>query len=201
MRQKAVCVLVMLWAIWSSSPAVAADDDYMWFGELSGEYIQGFLQDQTFTWDVTELTDGAWRYTYTFDHEVSHIVVEVTPGAGEDDFYDLAGNFVNSEVGEFGYQGRSNPGMPENLYGIKFEFDDMSDIYFSFSSHREPVWGDFYAKQARNGTWNSGFTEMDVDVQEGHILRPNGVATPEPASIITMALGLGMVALKKRLIR
>ncbi len=94
----------------------------------------------------------------------------------------------------------SNPGMPGNIFGIKFEFDSLPKTeplktQIQFESRRTPVWSDFYAKDGKAGTqgeydnavWNAGFLAEDpsappADRSVGyHILAPDtSIVQPPP---------------------
>jgi hypothetical protein len=102
--------------------------------------------------------------------------------------------------------GQPNPGMPEDLFGIKFEdpaFFGNTIVHIRFDSIRTPVPGDFFAKGGKSGAYNDGFTAGDTDPADGvpfvgtlpddnqdpqHIVRPNslgsnGTIVPEATSI------------------
>ena len=102
--------------------------------------------------------------------------------------------------------GKSNPMMPGEIYGIKFEapyVENAQHITLSFYCDRAPTWGDFYAKDGKGVlAYNTGFTSDDVDPTcpasngslNGHLLVPDTV--PEPG-LLTL-LGIGGVGLLRR---
>lgn len=117
-------------------------------------------------------------------------------------------------MGQFGDEGNSNPNIPDLFYGIKFEHSEQGDehtLTVSFDSLRVPVWGDFYAKGGTSGhhgfnsVWNDGFGSPDSDPANppadgsiaGHLLVPDTVEIPEPASIGLLLVGLTAVAFGK----
>ena len=158
---------------------------------------------------------------------LSHAILSLTVGARLSDLIDLTvfawddGAWHSIEFDTtFGWQkvdqGQSNPGLPLELYGVKFENMDFPDsdrlLYLSFTSYREPVWGSFYAKGGQdpesnevNWAYNAGLGTTDNpgsvyahsdDPRElqGYVAVPNGVV-PEPASIVIWSLiGLGGAA-------
>ena len=128
-----------------------------------------------------------------------------------------SGQFGSIEVGWHNV-GSGNPGMPEALYGIKFDGAQGQTTALAFDSYRVPVWGDFYSKNGRagghgqNAAWNAGFTLGDYDPAgppqdsslEYHLLVPdtagsNTPEVPEPATWILMGSALaGSWVLQRR---
>jgi len=189
----------------------------------------------TLSWNITNWVeqepdhDYTWLYTYTFTvprvasgnlKEVSHFIVETSAnvevppdiwefqvGAAADAGTDIA--WVSSSDWAYGdwtnADGKSNPGLPSALHGVKFDGpsapDEATTSYiavYSFKANRMPVWGDFYAKDGRSGEpfaylYNVGFLETDPDPStpqglpvsgnqdppfgKGKILRPDGGGT------------------------
>jgi hypothetical protein len=178
----------------------------------------------TISWQVSEKGDNTgWTYQYCWDFpdertNISHLIIEVTPDARSTDFsnfftsLDSGVTWVAAQEGsvsvqEFTSGNGSNPGMPDDMWGIKFDgdaaFGGQSAVCIKFDSIRAPVWGDFYAKGGNDGgAWNDGFTTDDSDPMTAvvltgtlpdssqdpqHIVRPNG-AIPEPASFVVWFL-------------
>ncbi len=187
----------------------------------SGGYLEGVF---TVAWSITlPNRDGLWLYSYTLTAPdvhgggIGHAIFGLAPETcfsvvvprspcvldgggkpiGEIDVY---------APGEFG---NSNPGLPNEIIGVKFDAggsEDLHSVTLEFYSPNAPVWGDFYAKggQGEAGVWNAvwnngigavttasvgGFTSNDF------IARPGGFTDehPEPASIALV--GGGMLAL------
>jgi hypothetical protein len=193
MRSQSVVAVVVMAAILVAA-SVAGADSYT--GSLSNACIVtgeagAWAGYSTFTmgWAVTNEDGGApathpWKYTYHFSFElgedewqggISHLILELSDSFVESNLTGLTTDhdFKEVEIGTFGDQGASNPEIPENIYGIKFDLDDDDDnetnvLNWSFYSDRAPVWGDFYTKDGRAGgadnyAYNSGFGSPDSD--------------------------------------
>lgn len=182
-----------------------------WVGNAEDGY-------STIEWTVSDEVLGCegWNYSYTLTvigKDISHVTTEVSP------LFD-SGNILGGEVtsnfsggftlGDYGptQPGNSNPGIPGDIRGIKFDLAtgvDTKILTWSFCSDRVPVWGDIYAKDGTNdqGTtdvylYNAGFTSNDVDpttpvdpnddlfvLVNNHIIVPDsvGVTTTEGPGI------------------
>jgi len=168
------------------------------------------------SWNIVQTENSLWRYEYvwhTDGRDLSHIIIEVTEGAALSDFsnFEYLYSGVESDSPTVGWfspdQGRSNPGMPGPLYGIKFDLSQDTPIFgFSFETWRSPVWGDFYAKDGRHGgndtyAYNQGFALPD-DNDGFHIAVPNGFSdtTRVPDGGVTVGL-LGLAVLGLGLLR
>lgn len=138
---------------------VAADHDVnAWAG--TGTSIEWAVNYD----DTRQLTP--WRYQYTVSVDapgsLSHLIIETSLTFTEDDIADWDHAW---ELGTWDNQGKSNPSIPDSLYGLKFQTDLDDDLKetFSFYSSRDPVWGDFYARNGKLDTfvWNTGFQSGD----------------------------------------
>jgi hypothetical protein len=161
----------------------------------------------TLSWYVTYFeSTKTWNYMYTwygYRKDLSHIIIEVTPGAVAGDFIFSPGELVTlGGIGTYTAtsEGNSNPGMPGPMYGMKLETTEETNyINFGFDTWRPPVWGDFYAKDGNSGpvyAYNTGFLDEDPasDTGDGrHIVVPDGIGTssvPEPGTLLLLGLGL-----------
>lgn len=181
----------------------------------------------TATWDdpsskisytVSQATvGGPWTYSYTFSVEakdISHFIIETSPSFTEDNLLSINWSVCHGTYSiEDNKDNNGNPYMPTDLYGIKFTPGDVLDATVTFTSDREPVWGDFYARDGKTGgtyntVYNTGFTATDTDpaippannpngVLTNHILVPDTVSAPEPMALALVMAG-GVVMLRRR---
>lgn len=155
------------------------------------------------TFEVAQQPNGTWSYVYNFDVDrkaLSHIIFEVSKSFAEANI--LAGTSSGWSLGSWGDEGGSNPGIPGTLYGLKFDGDFGLENTLTIISDRAPMWGDFYAKDGKDGgdwvyAYNEGFGLDAYDVPYtqyvlGKVLVPDTVTStvPEPSSAALMSLGL-----------
>ncbi|WP_146661252.1 PEP-CTERM sorting domain-containing protein [Anaerohalosphaera lusitana] len=180
---------------------------------------------------------GWWKYEYTFNitvqnegqSAISHLTLERSVESSGIDFADFQywvdGEAVGNITTEFvDYNATSNTDGVGPA-AIKFETDDsdISDLghefRLSFYSRRNPVWGDFYAKNGKysgqgqdalfNSAWNISMTDeglIDYDPitppssgsLNSHILVPDTTVIPEPTSLMLAAFGMGLMRLRRR---
>ena len=172
-------------------------------------------------WHIEEVTDG-WSYSYTISGEggsdlgkaLSHWILEVSEGVD----LNLGGDPVSDgpKLFEPSDSSGDQPDMPGNLYGIKWNTTGEPAIFTTtFTSSQAPIWGDFYAKDGRQGgpgpdkdifatAWNIGFgtepTAADAPFTNW-IPTPDTVTViPEPRSVVAIAaIGvLGLVGLVRQ---
>src|SRR5690606_15532951 len=92
-------------------------------------------------------------------------------------------------------QGSSNPSIPGDIFGVKFDFGSGTSVY-TLVTLRVPVWGDFYLKGGRDANtsnpppdadflsaWNTGFgTDPTLHTQDFN----NWIATPATATTVVV---------------
>jgi hypothetical protein len=160
----------------------------------------------TLSWWVTDNDNGTFTYKYILSvtqKEISHMIIEVSPTFTSDNIRQILQG--SGSVGEYGDEGKSNPGIPGLLYGIKTASGGLS-YTLEFISNRIPVWGDFYAKDGKDGgkdvaIWNSGFGNPDSDDSSiGHILVPDTIPpiVPVPGAMVLGSLGMVCVGFLRR---
>jgi len=173
----------------------------------TGQWATG----STLSWNVSQGADSLWTYNYRFAvplKDISHIIFQVSDTFTSSNV--KAGTTTGFELGTFGNQGNSNPGIPANLYGLKFPGFDVDDT-FTIVSDRAPMWGSFYAKDGRSGgpgggvdvyAYNSMFgSSSSADIfgiaPTGFILVPDTVTVIpvpdevfEPGTISILGAGL-----------
>jgi hypothetical protein len=145
------------------------------------------------SWTITDTgLDYTWHYKYEFSNthgkNISHFILETSPNFSEDDIFNVkVGGEEFSDYNIDTWSGPSNPGMPEAVYGVKFNSSGPS---YEFDTHRLPVWGDFYIKDGGGyRAFDKGFVSPDTDPSDppangslqNHILRPDSVAPGLPA--------------------
>ncbi len=159
-------------------------------------------------WSITSAT-GGYNYNYTVrtsgSPDISHFIIGlsstctgITSRTSTGCITILATDPVEdieiSGASGFTAGGASNPGMPANLYGIKFDTDnDPKTFTVSFFSARIPVWQNFYMKGAGVGSWNTGFTATGTSY---YIAAPDTIpmnVVPEPSTYAALAAAIGAV--------
>lgn len=116
-----------------------------------GVYATGGWDDGGFTisWDVNQL-NGLWEYEYTLDAKaVSHFNLEVTPGVPFTAYEGTSEPLEGPKTFEVGDPGE--PGLPNDFYGVKFDYGGEDGATYTLVTDREPVWGVFYAKDGKVG--------------------------------------------------
>ncbi len=163
------------------------------------------------TWNVTQNADLTWHYQYVFDvpkKDLSHIIFEVSDTFSEVDFLGPG----DAHLKTWYDQGKSNPGLPAPLYGLKFAGSGLSTTV-EFNSTRAPMWGDFYAKDGKEKVakhekidvyaYNTSFgvdtTDFKIAVPDtANVEPPPDVVTPLPGAVLLGLLGLSAAGLRLR---
>ena len=165
-------------------------------------------------WNVS--WDGSvWHYQYTFNEleltgGLSHFILEVSDCLMPSDIIDPSHPLESGDPQLYSPGDPSNPSLPDDIWGIKLDTGGGGMTVVSFDSSRDPVWGDFYAKDGTKGgaAWNAGFTDPDVDPMaaaasgsiDSHILVPDSTTTvvPAPGAVMLGAAGMALVGWLRR---
>jgi hypothetical protein len=151
-------------------------------------------------WSVADEGDN-YLYSYTFQSPtpaLSHFILQTSDNFTENNILDFS-NAYALDTFSAETQGGSNPGMPEPMFGIKFEgFEGGTLFDFSLTSNRAPMEGDFYAKGGDDSfAYNSGFGALNG----ANILVPDTldrVPVPETGALLLFGSGLiGLVGFRR----
>lgn len=174
-------------------------------------------------WEVDDVTNNdLWTYVYTFTvvrKGISHVITEVSDNFTPDNIKD--GTTTGWELQTYNGQGGSNPGIPGDLYGLKWgtpASGEVLEYIWTIVTDRAPMWGDFYAKDGTDeqGTvdvyaYNTGFgIDTTATVSNGNayesstgygwVLVPDTTTqVPELTTLLLLGLGLvGLAGFRKR---
>ncbi len=167
-------------------------------------------------WVVTDVGySGNWNYDYRIlisKKAISHVIIETSPSFLLENILDVAcpSDYESIEVSDFdgSSQGKSNPGIPGEIYGIKFDLEgDTLGLNINFTTDRAPVWGDIYAKSGKHEgnfvyMYNEGFARLDpLQVAssgsvDNHVLVPDTI--PETSSVLLGCIGTLMLLRRRR---
>lgn len=173
---------------------------------------------------IGDLLSGPAPTLLPLAKDLSHLILQVSDGFTSADFSFAQSEFTGVAHATVGTvdtysAGGSNPGLPGDIYGIKFQgwtLDNGDPVpdgvhlvnLIEFMSDRAPVWGDFYAKDGTDSVsgdpvygYNSGFGTTPPE--EGSfafwIPRPDtAVAVPEPCTLLLLSTGFFGALFKRR---
>jgi hypothetical protein len=180
-------------------------------------------------WEITQNLD-LWTYQYTIttagsnyknkkngetqEKDISHFILEITEAEpfifehGYEENY-IEGPALWEKYSEDNKKTSGNPDMPNDIYGIKFDFGG-NPVTYTIVTEREPVYGVFYAKGGKSNrndlvAWSTALkyedyqSNLDLTTTD-FIVRPDGVApVPEPATMLLFGAGLiGLAGIGRR---
>lgn len=178
------------------------------------------------TWNITDNHNGTLHYVYTLSADngdpltksVSHMLLQVSDNFTLADLIEPSIDPASGDPRTYqpGAMGNSNPQLPGNIFGLKFDGSGSTLLTLSFDSDRAAMWGNFYAKGGANGevptAWNKDFMVSVADPYnfsgafdaQGNALCKIAVpdtktpVAPAPAAMALGLLGLGLVGWVKR---
>jgi len=163
---KKIVLLVSVLLLWVGQAWALTYSGSLSSAPNGGLYATSFwATSSSFSWDVSYSDQtGLWTYDYTWTgltKALSHIIVQVSDTFDEINIYD--GTTASYELDNF-VPGSSNPGIPDDIYGLKFETSGDPTTYdFTIVTDRAPMWGNVYAKDGVETT-GQGQNKVSVDV-------------------------------------
>jgi hypothetical protein len=125
------------------------------YGILATDGWAGTTNGFKIAWDVEKNAAGTlWEYTYTItgaattlSKDLSHLILQVSDTATIDNFFNFSPGIASGDPRTYSPSdsGKSNPGLPADIYGFKFDATGSSATIY-FESVKGPTQGSFYAK-------------------------------------------------------
>jgi hypothetical protein len=152
------------------------------------------------SWNVFQLSNGNYEYDYTFAlrsdaKNISHVILQVSSNFTADDM--LPGTTSGGLIDTWDHQGQSNLGMPDDLYGIKWNTGAVKSFSWSIVTDRAPMMGNFYAKDgnAQGGTYAYSGTCGSFG---NNVVVPDSVV-PIPGAVWLLGTGLiGIIGIRRK---
>lgn len=156
------------------------------------------------SWDIS-LDSGLYTYIYNFNLNaneggISHWILELSEDITDANTFEIisaTGTEDNDSPtlwgGPTGAGSSGNPGLTEDIFGIKYNTSEIFSMSIEILTSRVPMEGDFYAKDGNAGGDTNFFWA------DGVIPVPNTSEVPIPGAILLLGSGLiGLVGMRNR---
>jgi hypothetical protein len=156
------------------------------------------------SWNIS-LDSGLYTYIYNFNLNaseggISHWILELSEDITDANTFEIisaTGTEDNDSPtlwgGPTGAGSSGNPGLTEDIFGIKYNTSEIFSMSIEILTSRVPMEGDFYAKDGNAGGGTNFFWADDV------IPVPNTSEVPIPGAILLLGSGLlGLVGMRNR---
>lgn len=156
------------------------------------------------SWNIADNQDGTYFYQYKITglgggqltKDVKYWMLQLTPSIDWTGVFDNVG--FSTEVDIF-KKGKKNPGMPGDLFGLKFN-DGTLEV--SFVTDYAPEWGSFYARidgkkrDNKDYAYNTGFGTDPTGTDFTNWIAVDGEvnSVPEPSTLILLLTGTSFLA-------
>lgn len=162
-----------------------------------------YTNNATLEWSV-EYSGGHWVYNYVFNtnsedrSQISHLIIEVSDNFTRADM--LTGT---TQLGttypllDFYSAGPANPGLPETIYGIKWqdpETANASTWTITIVTDRDPMEGIFYAVDGKGGSPTYAYSTNPILVPDTKMAK-----VPEPITLVLFGLGFAGAGLYRKI--
>lgn len=125
----------------------------------------------TYRYDITSALGG------DLAKALSHIILSLSQGSTVTTDTTLSSNLLESQPKTYqaddgSKKGNSNPGLPADFYGVKYDATDTDSTQFTvvFETESAPVWGSFYAKDGKDGRVDTWAYNQGLDPRHVHYL-------------------------------
>lgn len=166
---------------------------------------QAYANAFTISWTVTQ-TAGIYHYDYLLSNlskNLSHLLLQTCNATGTA-LWNITQPFDSTAPRTYSPSdpGNSNPGLPADLFGFKFNGAAGDTYQLAFDSSLAPVWGDFYAKSGRDSyAFNDGLADPTSADLGDFIVVPGAQCSsvvPEPATLGLFGAGLALLGFCRR---
>ncbi len=170
----------------------------------------GDIEDTTLEWAITLSQDGTYyEYKYTFTtasgdaQALSHFILQVSLDFDVEDVENDFENLTTYSLDEDDPKLYEDSPSGRDIFGIKFDTDGTDgDTVLTFNSRRNPMWGNFYAKDGTGDIPGSDPVIKEQAIAYNTVLDtvavPDTSYVPVPGAVLLGILGLGVAGIKLR---